>query len=229
MAYNAAQYMTGSMPVAAQGAEARLAFVRKVYGLFAATLAVAVACVAFTINNRDLMIWSLQNHMVLWIGLIAGGFLMHFVRHVPVLNVVSLLGFGGVIGMFASPYLYAVAAKDSALITQALALTSTVFVSLTAYVFITRRDFSWMGGMLFCGFLILLVGMLLMMFFGASNAIYTVYLIFGTLLFTGYILYDTSEILHRLPENEYIHGAMALFLDFYNLFMFILQLLNNRD
>jgi FtsH-binding integral membrane protein len=54
-----------------------------------------------------------------------------------------------------------------------------------------------------------------------------IYAIGGTLLFSGYIVYDTYLINRRLSPDEYIMGAISLYLDFINLFLSILRLLNN--
>ena len=51
----------------------------------------------------------------------------------------------------------------------------------------------------------------------------------GALLFVGFILYDTSNILRNLSYDDYIIGAIQLYLDILNLFLYILQLLSSRD
>ncbi|THH00742.1 hypothetical protein EW026_g1819 [Hermanssonia centrifuga] len=56
-----------------------------------------------------------------------------------------------------------------------------------------------------------------------------IYAIGGTLLFSGYIVYDTYIINKRLSPDEYIMGAISLYLDFINLFISILRLLNNAQ
>jgi FtsH-binding integral membrane protein len=47
------------------------------------------------------------------------------------------------------------------------------------------------------------------------------------LLFSGYVLYDTSNIIRRYPTNEYVAGAMDLFLDAFNIFLALLRILNS--
>ena len=53
--------------------------------------------------------------------------------------------------------------------------------------------------------------------------------LFSVLLFSGYILYDTQMIMKRLSTDEYIIGAMTLYLDILNLFLSILRVLNNSE
>jgi len=52
-----------------------------------------------------------------------------------------------------------------------------------------------------------------------------VFSLFGTLLFSGYILYDTSQIMHNLGPDDYVEGAINLYLDIINLFLYLLEFL----
>lgn len=60
-----------------------------------------------------------------------------------------------------------------------------------------------------------------------SSTFSLIYAIGGTLLFSGYIVYDTYLINRRLSPDEYIMGAISLYLDFVNLFLSILRLLSS--
>jgi FtsH-binding integral membrane protein len=60
-----------------------------------------------------------------------------------------------------------------------------------------------------------------------SSTMDLIYAIVGTLLFSGYVVYDTYLINSRLSPDEYIMGAISLYLDFINLFLSILRLLSN--
>jgi FtsH-binding integral membrane protein len=62
-----------------------------------------------------------------------------------------------------------------------------------------------------------------------SSTLSLIYAIGGTLLFSGYIVYDTYLINRRLSPDEYILGAISLYLDFINLFLSILRLLSNMQ
>jgi len=48
------------------------------------------------------------------------------------------------------------------------------------------------------------------------------------LLFAGFVLYDTSNIIRRYPTNEYVAGALSLYLDAFNIFLALLRILNRR-
>jgi FtsH-binding integral membrane protein len=111
------------------------------------------------------------------------------------------------------------------IVLQALILTAAVFSSLTAYVFVTKKDFSFLGAGLFAGLMILLVWSLLNSFFPFGPWGRMVFALLGALLFVGYILYDTSMIMHHLGPDEYIQGAISLYLDIINLFLYLLEIL----
>ena len=115
----------------------------------------------------------------------------------------------------ADPYTY---------IYQALGLTVLSFAGLTAYAYFTKRDFSFMGGMLTVG-LITLIGLGIMSFFIQSTFLHMAISAMGILLFSGYILFDTQKILRSYPADEHVAASLTLFLDFVLLFMHILRLI----
>lgn len=110
------------------------------------------------------------------------------------------------------------------IVLQALVLTAAVFVALTAYTLTTKRDFSFLGAGLFAGLVILLVWSLMNMIFHFAFG-RMVFSLFGAVLFSGYILYDTSQIIHNLTPDDYVEGAINLYLDIINLFLYLLEIL----
>jgi len=112
------------------------------------------------------------------------------------------------------------------IVLQALLLTAAVFISLTSYVFVTKKDFSWMGGALSMGLIVLLVWGMLNMFFPVGGGVgHAIFSLMGALLFSGYILYDTSVIMHHMGPDDYIMASVSLYLDIINLFLYLLQIL----
>ena len=111
------------------------------------------------------------------------------------------------------------------IVLQALVLTAAVFISLTTYVFVTKKDFSFLGAGLFAGLLCLLVWGMLNSFFDFGLGGRMVFSLAGALIFVGYILYDTSMILHYFGPDDYIMAAITLYLDIVNLFLYLLEIL----
>jgi len=94
---------------------------------------------------------------------------------------------------------------------------------------VSGRDFSFLRGFVTTGLFVVLGGVLLSMFV-QSSAISFAVAAGGVLLFSAFILYDTSQIIHHYREEEWVAAAMALYLDVLNLFLFLLQLLaGDRD
>ncbi len=141
----------------------------------------------------------------------------------------TVFGFTGLLGGSLGPMLnYYVAAGAGEIVVQALGGTALVFFALSGYVLTTGKDFSFMRGFLITGLIALIVVMLgsfVMSLFGVqvtglSLAISGV----AVLLFSGFILYDTSRIIHG-GETNYLLATTALYLDIYNLFVHLLHIL----
>lgn len=120
-------------------------------------------------------------------------------------------------------------ANGPQLIMQALGLTSVIFVSLSMYALTTKKDFSFMGGFLFAGLIVVMVAGLINIFVG-SSVVFMALNAAIALLMTALILYDTSRIVNG-GETNYIRATVSLYLDFINLFIALLNLLgmNNDD
>mmetsp|Transcript_15493 Transcript_15493/g.18671 ORF Transcript_15493/g.18671 Transcript_15493/m.18671 type:complete len:385 (-) Transcript_15493:295-1449(-) len=111
---------------------------------------------------------------------------------------------------------------------QATVYTAAIFGALTIYAFTTRIDVRSWGPYLFVGLIVLMLwGFGAMLFGFKTNWIYS---LGGALLFSAYILYDTSRLLHTYGADEnWVIFTIDLYLDIINLFLFILQLLSKRD
>jgi FtsH-binding integral membrane protein len=97
---------------------------------------------------------------------------------------------------------------------------------LTAYVFISNKDFSFLRGMVTTGLIVIILAGVLNIFIVGSSAFGFAIAAATLLLFTGFVLYDTSNIIRRYPTNEYVAGALSLYLDAFNIFLALLRLLN---
>lgn len=136
-----------------------------------------------------------------------------------VFAVTGLLGFG--LGPMLGAYLSL--ANGPQIIATAFAGTGVIFLGLSGYVLTTRRDFSFMGGFLFVGFLVIL-GAALLNIFVAIPALSLAISAAIVLIMSGFILYDTSRIIHG-GETNYILATVSLYLNIYNLFISLLHIL----
>lgn len=119
------------------------------------------------------------------------------------------------------------------LVLEAFFITMAIFGGITAYCFVSRKDFSFLGGFLFAGLVALLGATFINFIMGItghySKGFAFIISIAGALVFTGFILFDTSLIMEKLSPDEYILAAINLYLDIINLFLYILQILSRSQ
>ncbi|MBI5851652.1 MAG: US12 family protein [Planctomycetes bacterium] len=211
---------------------ARLAFLKKTYGLlllgvlgFAVTLWAAGN--VESVSSLAQGLWRTSPWITL-VVLIGGSWLVHAVSDKHPLNLVAYFTYVFFFGLLLAPLVLSVAHAAPVVLTQASLITAFVFTGLTGYVFVTRKDFSFLGGALAIGMFALLGVAIAGMAFGFSIGLW--YSVAGVLLFSGYVLYDTSKVLHHYPTNRHVSAAIVLFVDVVLLFKHILLLLSrSRD
>lgn len=217
------------LPVYQGSADVKAGFIRKVYGILSVQLLFTVASSAFFMFHEPTRLFVLANPgMMLGASLAPFGFLLalhcHKDRH-P-LNMALLGGFTlsitYTVGVVCAAYYQQ---HLGHVVLQALILTAAVFVSLTSYVLVTKKDFSFLGGGLFAGLMILIFWSFLNAFFDFGLGGKMIFSLAGALLFVGYILYDTSLLIHHLGPDDYIIAAVTLYLDVINLFLYLLEIL----
>ncbi|MCK9199654.1 MAG: Bax inhibitor-1/YccA family protein [Gallionella sp.] len=140
-------------------------------------------------------------------------------------GIVALLGFTFVAGVLLGPILQvALHLKNGAeLVGMAAGGTGIIFFSLATIATVTKKDFSFMGKFLFIGLILLIVASLANIFFQIPALSLTISAI-AVMIFSAYILYDVSQIVHG-GETNYVMATLGLFLNIYNLFISLLQLL----
>ncbi|MEY2700247.1 MAG: hypothetical protein RIQ52_1002 [Pseudomonadota bacterium] len=114
-------------------------------------------------------------------------------------------------------------ANGTELVMMAMGGTGLVFTGLSAYALMSRKDFSFMGGMLSAGILVAFLASLVAIFLPGSGLSLAVSAMF-ILLMSGMILYQTSEIIHG-GESNYILATVSLYVTVFNLFTSLLQIL----
>jgi modulator of FtsH protease len=217
----------GAETAARAGLAERVAFVRKVYALFFAATLFAIVGVGVGLSYRPLLMFAFQHPYVMFFAMLGGVMGAQAVRHVPGVNLAALFGFTALTGVVISPLIAVYTQLNPASILQAGVLTVGIFGGLTAYVFVSKRDFSFMRGMVVTGLIVVVLASLLNLFIVGSSAFAFAISCAVLLLFSGFVLYDTSNIIRRYPVNEYVSGALALYLDAFNIFLALLRILNS--
>ncbi len=124
-------------------------------------------------------------------------------------------------------------------IVQTFLITSVAFAGLSLYGYTTKRNLSGLGTFLMMGLIGIIIASIVNLFI-ASSALHFVISVAGVLIFAGLTAYDTQKIKNdyidhaRHMDEEWlaksaIMGALSLYLDFINLFMFLLQIFGNRE
>jgi len=136
-----------------------------------------------------------------------------------VFAITGLLGFG--LGPILS--MYAAVPNGGQIIATALGGTGVIFLGLSGYVLTTKKDFSFLGGFLVVGFLVVLGAALANIFLAipAMSLAISAAIIF---IMSGFILYDTSRIING-GETNYIMATVGLYLSIYNIFISLLHIL----
>ncbi|KAF9784376.1 UPF0005-domain-containing protein [Thelephora terrestris] len=207
--------------------EIRNAFVRKVYTILFAQILSTTIVAGVLSQSPSAVLWVQANpwsYYLPMIGVFINLGLLYWKRHNHPANLILLSTFT-LLEAFTLGIVCAYV--NNTIVIQALLITLGVFLGLTAFTFQSKYDFSGMGPWLFGGLIALCMTGIVGIFIPFSRTIDLLYAIGGTILFSGYIVYDTYMINARLSPDEYIMAAISLYLDFINLFLSILRLLNN--
>ena len=133
--------------------------------------------------------------------------------------ITGLMGFG--LGSVLSMYL--ALPKGPEIIATAFGGTGVIFLGLAGYALTSKRDFSFMGGFLFAGMMVVVIAMLANLFL-ALPALSLALSAGIILLMSGFILFDTSRIING-GETNYIMATYGLYLSIFNIFISLLSIL----
>jgi modulator of FtsH protease len=227
----------------------RVAYLRKVYGLLLASVLIAggAGLAALNIGTevvRDgaghrvvvpVLVSFLLGSRVAWYGmfglLFVGTLAASAVSKVRGLNVVALFGVAALMGVqlapmvFVAQYLAGLGQTLSAApVLGAFLVTAGVFAGATSYVFVTRKDFSYLGATLSMGFSVVFVGCLVAIF--VNSEVFTLALAsVGAIVAGGLLLLQTSRIFRNSAMDDAVGDCLALLVQLRNLFMFVLRIL----
>ncbi|MBU9847235.1 FtsH protease modulator YccA [Rahnella ecdela] len=192
---------------------------RNTYFLLALTLGVS----AITATASTVLRLPSPGFLLTIVGFYGLMFLTYRTSNSPagILSAFALTGFMGyTLGPLLSSLL-SVGAGD--IIMLALGGTALVFFCCSAYVLTTRKDMSFLSGMMMAGFVVLLIAVIANLFLqipALSLAISCLFILFSA----GAILWETSNIIHG-GETNYIRATVSLYVSLYNIFVSLLSIL----
>ena len=218
------QYQTTTQIGTFGGAQNKV--LRNTYMMLALTMIPTVigAFVGLSINFSFMAAHPIISSLLMFGAMMGMLFAVTALRN-SVWGVVALLGFTLLAGVCLGPILQvALHLKNGAqLVALAAGGTGIIFFSLATIATVTKKDFSFMGKFLFIGVMLLIVASLANMFFQIPALSLTISAI-AVLIFSAYILFDVSQIVNG-GETNYVMATLSLYLDIYNLFVNLLQLL----
>lgn len=202
---------------------------KNTYLLLSATLlfsaAMAGVSIAMNASHPGLIIW-----LVVTFGLL---FAVHKTAESS-MGIILTFAFTGWLGYTLGPIISMyTAVHGSGIVMQALGGTGLIFFALSGYVLTTKKDFTFMRGMLFAGLMVVIAAIV---FYWIGSAFFGLYISGFSLalsaviilLMSGYILYDTSSII-RGEQTNYIMATVSMYLNLYNIFIHLLNLLSAFD
>jgi len=198
-----------------------MAFLRSTYQLFASSLLAATAGAYIGLGMVSAISSWYWGLVILEFALLFG---IYAVKDKPGINLMVLFAFTFVSGLTITPLLSSVFNMPSgaSIVAQAFLMTSVAFGGISMFALTTKKDFSGMGKMLMIAVIILIVGSISNIFIGSPILQLGIAMI-GALVFSAFILYDTQQII-KGGFSTPIEAAIALYLDFLNLFISLLQI-----
>ncbi|AIA76107.1 MAG: Bax inhibitor-1/YccA family protein [Vreelandella alkaliphila] len=194
---------------------------RNTYALLAMTLLFS----AVTAGASVAMGIQQMNIFVFFIGAYGLMFLVHKTAN-SAAGLLATFAFTGFMGFTLGPIIsaYLTLPNGGALIMNALAMTGLTFIGLSAVALTTKKDFSFLGNFLMAGAIVLILAMVAGLIFNIPAL--SLMVSAGFVLFaSAAILYQTSEIVHRAGETNYILATITLYVSIYNLFISLLSIL----
>lgn len=225
---------------AAQIDEGLRAHMNKVYGLMSAAM-VITGVVAFLVGNNNALLFAIYSTPLQWVVMLAPlGVVFFLSARINKLSASTaqmvFWGFAALMGLSIS-YIFAVYASLS--IAQIFLVTAIAFAGLSIVGYTTKRDLSGMGTFLVMGVIGLIVASIVNIFLASPGLQFAVSVL-GVLIFAGLTAYDTQNIKNTYLQmaghgqtswlqKAAIMGALSLYINFLNMFMFLLALFGNRE
>lgn len=213
----------------------RLGFIRKTYGILLFQIGVTFLMCLMSMVSPSFAQFQIANTGLFWLAVI--GTIVTSIcifcfrslsRKVPT-NYILLAAFTICEGYLVSAIC---GMTNPKLVIMAAAMTCGVVAALTLYACTTKTDFTIYGSLLFVvSVVMILFGIFAM--FSQNKLVHIIYSSLGVIAFSIYLIYDTQLIVgnheNKLEIDDYIIGAMMLYIDIINLFLHILSLLKAAD
>ncbi len=213
------------------------AYMLRVYNYMCVALALSGA-VAFVVSTSPALQQAIFGTPLMWVVFLAPLGLVFFLsarihKMSATAAQTTFWVFAGLMGMSLASIFIAYTPES---VTRVFFITAGAFAGLSLVGYTTKKDLSGMGTFLFMGVIGLVIAMVVNMFLGSSMLQLGISVI-GVLIFAGLTAYDTQKIKLMYYEGDSaevatkksIMGALKLYLDFLNMFIFLMHILGNRN
>jgi hypothetical protein len=234
-------YGVAPVPVGALGVEERVRFIRRTYGYLMAAIAgvVAIEAVAFSLGIADKVAVTLFRSGARWL-LVLGAFMIvgtlasRTAARAASLTTqrAALAGYVVAEALILMPLLWYANARTEfagggSIIASAAGITLVGFLALTGIAVTSKKDFTFLGGLLKWIGIVALLAIVGSLLFGAVLG--TWFSVAMIAFAGGSILFTTSRVLRHYPEDRYVSAALELFASVALMFWYVLRLLMSRD
>ena len=213
------------------------AYMLKIYNYMALGLGITGVIAYYVASNENLLMAIMGNQILFW-GLIIAQFgaVMFLVSRVSKMSTraaqLTFWGYAALTGLTLSGVFAAYTFESLA---RVFFITSGTFGAMSLYGYTTKRDLTAMGSFLMMGLMGLIIASVVNIFI-QSSALMFLTSVLGVLIFVGFTAYDTQKLKHmyyqvghtELAENYAVVGALTLYLDFINLFLYLLRFMGDR-
>lgn len=210
------------------------AYLNKVYLWMAGCLAVTAGVAVYTMQSVEMLTWAADHMLMLTLGTLGGVVVMCFGARRLTRNALAamLLVFAGAQGILFGPICYLYTQQSLGL---TFGVTAGMFGAMSLYGYCTKRDLSSWGRGLMMALIGLIIAGIANCFWGNGTSTLVISGI-GVLVFAIFTAYDTQQLIYQglctdeeAREKGAILGALDLYLDFINLFLYLLRFLGDRD
>ena len=217
---------------------AQMAVFRQVYIWMSLALFIT-GITALIVANNNSLIYSLMSNQLLFWGLIIGEVVMVAVLAARIHKLslatatVMFIAYSIINGVTMS-LLFLLYTSES--IASTFFITAGTFGAISAYGYFTKKDLSSLGSILIMALIGILIASLVNIFLGSST-LYWIISYVGVAIFVGLTAYDTQKIKESIMNSDVnetaykiaLMGALELYLDFINLFIYLLRIFGDRD
>ena len=228
------QTLPSYAPVSELSVEARSNFIWRTYGHVAAAILLFAGIETYLFDSglaypMAQSMLGFNSLLILGAFMVVGWLATHVAHSAQsrAVQYVALVGFVVAEAIIFVPLLAIAMTLQPGIIESAAGVTLLGTGGLTAVGLITRKDFSFLRGILVWGGILALVGIISAVLFGFQLGTWFSVAMIG---FAGAaVLYDTSNILHHYPEDRYVGAALQLFASVAMMFWYVLRLFMSRN